>query len=386
MKASITQRLVSSVKPSAKVYDIADDKLTGFILRVYPSGKLVYYVRPKRGSMRKIGNAPAFTPTQARETASAVIRALTKGESHPVLDRRIPTDTNPTLLHFIDNEYEAFFKANHRSDKNLINLNAFNLWPDEKCEDPAISETRVKLITEDLIEKWCLQRQNSGTNPATINRNINALKACLSYAVKRKVISKNPLFGLEKLDVEEGERVRYLNEKEEERLRKALDNSGDRIRAMTLFSMNTGVRRGELFSLRWTDIARSEIDGSLVEVITIESGKAKNRKTRRIPLNKEVRRELDRWGRKDEGFVFPSDSGKQLTDIRKAFESVKKEAKLKNFRWHDLRHHFASRMVMAGIPLNTVRELLGHSDIKMTLRYAHLAPGHMREAVEAISG
>jgi len=149
--------------------------------------------------------------------------------------------------------------------------------------------------------------------------------------------------------------------------------------------MNTGVRRGELFSLRWTDIARSEVDGSLMEVVTIESGKAKNRKTRRIPLNTEARRELDRWGRKAEGLVFPSDTGKQLTDIRKSFESMKKEAKLKNFRWHDLRHHFASRMVMAGIPLNTVRELLGHSDIKMTLRYAHLAPGHMRDAVEAIS-
>jgi hypothetical protein len=173
LKASISQRLVSSVKPAAKVYDIADDKLTGFILRVHPTGKLVYYVRPKRGSMRKIGNAPAFTPAQARETASAVIRATTEGKTHPVLDRRIPVETNPTLLHFIESEYEPFFKANHRSTKNLINLNAFKLWPDEKCDDPTISETRLKLISEDLIAKWCLQRQNSGTNPSTINRNIN---------------------------------------------------------------------------------------------------------------------------------------------------------------------------------------------------------------------
>jgi integrase len=149
--------------------------------------------------------------------------------------------------------------------------------------------------------------------------------------------------------------------------------------------MNTGVRRGELFSLLWTDITKAEVEGSAIEVAAIESGKAKNRKTRRIPLNTEARRVLDTWGRKSEGLVFPSDTGRQLTDIRKAFESVKKKAKLRNFRWHDLRHHFASRMVMAGIPLNTVRELLGHSDIKMTLRYSHLAPGHMRDAVEVIS-
>ena len=385
MKASITQRLVSSVKPSAKIYDIADDKLTGFILRVYPSGKLVYYVRPKRGSMRKIGNAPTFTPAQARETASTVIRASTDGKSHPVLDRRIPIETNPTLQQFVDNEYEPFFKANHRSAKNLNNLNVFGGWPDTSCSDPPVSETRLKLMTEDLVAKWCLQRLQAGTNPATINRNVNALRACLSYAVKRKVIPKNPLFGLERLHVEEGERVRYLDKMEEERLRKALDESGDRIRAMTLFSINTGVRRGELFSLLWTDITKSDVGGSSMEVVAIESGKAKNRKTRRIPLNTEAKRELDRWGRKSEGLVFHSNTGKQLTDIRKAFDGVKKKAKLTNFKWHDLRHHFASKLVMAGVPLNTVRELLGHSDIKMTLRYAHLAPGHMREAVELLN-
>ena len=273
----------------------------------------------------------------------------------------------------------------NRNTKNLINLNAFKLWPNEKCGDPPVSETRLKFVNVDLIDAWRLQRQNSGTNPATINRNINALKACLSYAVRRKLIATNPLFGIEKLDVEEGERVRYLDEVEEKRLRQALSESGERIRTMALFAMNTGIRRGELFSLQWNNITRSEIEGSVMEVVAIESGKSKNRKTRRIPLNKEARRVLDSWGRKSEGLVFPSDTGKQLTDIRKAWDGVTKKAKLKDFRWHDLRHHFASRMVMAGIPLNTVRELLGHSDIKMTLRYAHLAPGHMRDAVEAIS-
>ena len=73
-----------------------------------------------------------------------------------------------------------------------------------------------------------------------------------------------------------------------------------------------------------------------------------------------------------------------LTDIKKSFASLLKLAEIQNFRFHDLRHHFASKLVMAGIDLNTVRELLGHVDIRMTLRYSHLAPEHKAAAVEVL--
>jgi site-specific recombinase XerD len=73
-----------------------------------------------------------------------------------------------------------------------------------------------------------------------------------------------------------------------------------------------------------------------------------------------------------------------LTDVKKAWASLMKRAKLTAFRFHDLRHTFASKLVMAGVDLNTVRELLGHSDITMTLRYAHLAPEHKANAVERL--
>ena len=77
-------------------------------------------------------------------------------------------------------------------------------------------------------------------------------------------------------------------------------------------------------------------------------------------------------------------SGEPLTDVKKAWASLMKRAKLTAFRFHDLRHTFASKLVMAGVDLNTVRELLGHSDIAMTLRYAHLAPEHKANAVERL--
>lgn len=85
---------------------------------------------------------------------------------------------------------------------------------------------------------------------------------------------------------------------------------------------------------------------------------------------------------KGDGLVFPNhQTGTRFDNVKKSWASVLKAAEIKNFRWHDMRHHFASKLVMAGVDLNTVRELLGHADIKMTLRYAHLAPEHKANAV-----
>ncbi len=79
--------------------------------------------------------------------------------------------------------------------------------------------------------------------------------------------------------------------------------------------------------------------------------------------------------------MFPGKSGAKLVNIRKAWVKVLADAGIKNFRWHDLRHHFASKLVQKRVDLNTVRDLLGHADLKMTLRYAHLSPDNKADAV-----
>jgi site-specific recombinase XerD len=86
----------------------------------------------------------------------------------------------------------------------------------------------------------------------------------------------------------------------------------------------------------------------------------------------------------ESSLVFPGKDGAMLTDAKHSWETILKLAQIKNFRWHDMRHHFASRLVMAGVDLNTVRELLGHSDLKMTIRYAHLCPNIKAEAVSRL--
>lgn len=123
-------------------------------------------------------------------------------------------------------------------------------------------------------------------------------------------------------------------------------------------------------------------------MLTVCGEGAKTGQTRHVPLNSEVVAVLKAWksANAEPGWLVFSGgtSTTPLTEARKAWAGVLKQAKILSFRFHDLRHTFASKLAMAGVDLNTIRELLGHRKISMTLRYAHLAPEHKAEAVERI--
>jgi site-specific recombinase XerD len=126
------------------------------------------------------------------------------------------------------------------------------------------------------------------------------------------------------------------------------------------------------------------------KILTVTGATAKSGHTRRVPLNREALEVLTAWharqGKpKSDAFVFPGHDGERMTRIDTSWESLMKAAKLKNFRLHDCRHHFASKLVQAGVDLYTVKELLGHSEIAMTERYSHLKPESLRAAVERIA-
>ncbi|WP_207938061.1 site-specific integrase, partial [Pseudomonas sp. 51_B] len=138
----------------------------------------------------------------------------------------------------------------------------------------------------------------------------------------------------------------------------------DHLKPMVLVSLNTGMRRGELFDLKWSEV------NFQTKTITAAGATTKTSDTRHIPMNKETFSVLEEW-KKQSGksqYVFPSQSGGRLEDVKSSWQGLLERAGIEAFRWHDMRHDFASRLVMAGVPLNTVRDLLGHADIKMTLR------------------
>jgi integrase len=157
----------------------------------------------------------------------------------------------------------------------------------------------------------------------------------------------------------------------------------DHLKPMVLVSLHTGLRRGEIFKICWNDIDWRQATPSL----RVRGNITKNGKTRNIPLNRTASTTLRQWmsQQKDTtGLVFPSIDGKPFNTIKNSWGTVIEEAKITDFRWHDLRHTFASRLVMRGQQLNTVRDLLGHKSLEMTLRYAHLSPSVKADAVAVL--
>ena len=149
---------------------------------------------------------------------------------------------------------------------------------------------------------------------------------------------------------------------------------------MVLLTLNSGLRRGELFHLRWEDL------NLRTKMLTVCGATAKSGQTRHIPLNREALAVLEAWGQQspNDVLVFPAKGGKRLTNVNTSWHGLLQDARITGFTWHDLRHSFASKLVMAGVSLAVVRELLGHADLTMTLRYAHLAPDHKAAAVERL--
>ena len=149
---------------------------------------------------------------------------------------------------------------------------------------------------------------------------------------------------------------------------------------MVTFALHTGMRRGEILGLRWQDV---DLRNS---VATIPAARAKGRRHRYVPLNTDAMDILATLPSPIErsALIFGNSAGKLNENFRREWQAAIELSGLEDFRFHDLRHTFASRLVMAGVDLAVLRELLGHRDFEMTLCYAHLAPSHLRAAVAVL--
>jgi len=198
--------------------------------------------------------------------------------------------------------------------------------------------------------------------PSSRNRHITQLKAMFNWAIEEEIIYSNPAAKLKK--VREVGRNRFLTIEEIERL---LATCAGQLRLIVLFALHTGMRKGEIFDLKWFDV---NLEQRMIWVHT--SGKGD---PRHVPLDDTVMGVLEALPRKNQ-YVFPSTRKKcaKTNDVKKGFKAALERAKIEDFTFHDLRHTFASHLVMSGVRIEVVAELLGHSTTRMTQRYAHLAP------------
>ncbi|WP_286265308.1 site-specific integrase [Thalassotalea atypica] len=408
IKKKITATSIKELKPEDKRQN--DTELSGFHARIFDGGNISYYIYYRHKGKQvnfKLGNHPIITPIQARDLAKDKLAEVTKGVDVQTVKKEDRIQTKlaklSTLEVFLEQSYSPWlFSRNAKTaDKAMKSFkSSFSEFYDFQLSD----------INAWELEKWRSKRLKKGLKPATVNRQITQLQGCLSRAVEWGVIESHDLSKVKALQVDNS-KVRYLDSLEEKRLKKALrdrDNEikvqrtsanefrqsrnyelltdlnqyefADHLEPVVLIAMNTGMRKGEILSLEWEQVDFGN------RIITVVSDKAKSGKTRHIPMNNIAYNALANWkelsGKK--GYVFKGENNTHLLDVKKGWDSLLERALITNFRFHDLRHHFASKLVMASVDLNTVRELLGHKDLTMTLRYAHLAPEHKAAAVNLI--
>ncbi|HGS4696489.1 TPA: tyrosine-type recombinase/integrase [Vibrio parahaemolyticus] len=367
-----------------------DTEISGFHARISPKGAIKYYFYYRlNGKQRNylIGSADSMTPAQARDLAKEKAGLVASGVDVQVQraeERKAEVRRSLTLGKYLEEHYKDYlFAMNPKTAKQSYQsiANTFAFLADKPLED----------IKAWDIQQWVTEKRKLGRAPATIEYTFNRLKAALSRAVEWEFIESHNLSSV-KIAKEDNTRIRYLSESEEAALLNALaareaqlceDNDSyqyaDFFTPLITLAMHTGMRKGEMLTLRWESVSFEN------RYLTILSENAKSKKKRTIPMNDTVFNMLSQWRAQNlnEEYVFVHE-GKQVSFFQYPWQNLLKAAGIENFRFHDLRHHFASKLVMAGVDLNVVRELLGHADLKMTLRYAHLAPVHTAAAVQLI--
>lgn len=331
MKTSLTQTIIEKATPRKSAYEIRDTRLPGLLIRVQPSGVKTYYCEYRRGSRVKLGRFQTFSVKEAREKAKDILKEVYDGGAPALAIRRRKRAI--TYDKFLEEHYGPWAFINHVNKTDVVEK--------VRCGCSEFLAKRLPEITHYEVEKWRMDRKANGLSPSTINRYYTALRATLSKAVEWDFIPAHPLVKMRPLKTDPNLKVRYLSKEEENRLRNALDarervirekrNSAnlwryergyttlpdmsdwvfaDHLKPMIILSMNTGLRRGELFKLTWANV---NFD---IKQISIIGSTAKSGETRHIPLNQEAFEVLVDWRKQtsiSDAWVFTSEVGNHLT-------------------------------------------------------------------------
>lgn len=385
-KFAFTKRGIDSLPShdpasASKETEYSDAECIGLHLRVSKAGRRFFQHRYRFLGRKKcltVGEFPAVSVQDARQIVSNHKALLARGKDPAEEKGKLRADM--TFAEFADRHYLPHAKQ-HKTT-----------WDDDAQKitrrlNPVLGHLRLSTITSRDVA-LLHAKEKERTTACTANHLLSTLRRMLGLACKWGLLEKNPAAGQEKF--REGPlRERYLGKEELPRFLAALDEQEDRLSVAAIrLLLYTGSRREEILSLRWENVRRDE------ERLYLP--KTKNGHSRTVHLNEKALAVLDDLLTKKEAeartrnsaYVFPSRAGTKkgyIYDLRKPFEHACRAASVENLRLHDLRHTFASIAVSSGADLYAVQRLLGHRDIAMTQRYAHLAADDLKRATAGVS-
>ena len=238
------------------------------------------------------------------------------------------------------------------------------------------SERQLADIAPADIEGYKLHRR-AFVSGSTVNRELALLKRMFNLAIAWDLFMDLNPFRKVKFFREFNTGLRVVSREEEGRL---LRNAVPYLEDLIRFALSTGLRIGEVFSLRWSNV---DWENDLLNVFS-----PKTAKIREIPINSEARKVLEYWalGKRNEFVFYNPDTGKPFVDLKAGFALACRKAGISGVTWHTLRHTFASRLLERGADIVTVQQLLGHSTVTVTMRYTHTNLGSKRAAVAKLEG
>lgn len=375
----LTQQFVDTFKAQARSHRqaLSDARVQGLQLECLPSGRVRWRLRYTSVNRRvrksvTLGDGHVLSLADARSLAERELRKVALGLDP--LQEKAASKTVPTFGRFVDEQYVPYIKTYKRSWDIDVSLLKNHLLP-------RFSNRYLDEIQRQDIVNVHQERLAMGAAPGSANRLVVLMRYIFNLAIRWDVpgVKVNPTKGVHLME-ENNKRERYLSVEEAQRLYAAVSGSINPVlRYIVSMLILTGARKREVLDARWADF---DIERRIWRIPMSKSGKA-----RHVPLSDgalAVLKSLPVLPGVSWAFANPR-TGRPYVSIFFAWDTARRKAGLGEVRVHDLRHSFASLLINSGRTLYEVQQILGHTQIKTTQRYAHLSQETLLDAANAAS-
>ena len=280
-----------------------------------------------------------------------------------------------TLFSVLVNDYLEYAKTNkaestYRNDKCRIEAHLL----------PYFGDMILVQVTPQILESYKRERLEQGASPNTVNHELANLSHMFRMAIRWGLIDRNPVSYVDKMKIPEKPK-RFLSQVQIERLMEAADSS--HIFPLIVTALHTGMRKSELFNLKWSDI---DFDRMTITVQSKDDWHTKNYRSRTLQITPVLYDVLIEHRKQhllnvQSEYAFTYNGKKLRSNIKRSLARVMNKAGLNGVTLHTFRHTFASQLAMAGVSIKEVQELMGHRSFETTLQYAHLSEDHVKQQV-----